>query len=129
MAAMRDGVCIDTTMGLTPAGGLVMGTRCGDIDPGILRFLADELGMSPAEIDRAVNHESGLRGLSATSADVRDLLAARGRDPRAALALDVFCHSQHEPRWPLGPHRLDARRAFRLHQRADGMRVAGEQVT
>lgn len=93
MAAVLNGKCVDTTMGLTPAGGLVMGTRSGDLDPGVFRFLAAELGMSAAEIDRAVSHESGLRGLSETSSDVRDLLAARRTDPRAALALEVFCHS------------------------------------
>lgn len=91
MAAVRDGACVDTTMGFTPAAGLVMGTRCGDTDPGIVRFLSAELGLSAGEFDRAANHESGMKGLSETSADVRDLLAAREADPRARLALDVFC--------------------------------------
>ncbi|MFV0338213.1 MAG: acetate/propionate family kinase [Chthoniobacterales bacterium] len=93
MTAIRDGQSIDTTMGFTPAAGLVMGTRCGDLDPGIFRFLADDLGLSALKIDRLLNHESGLRGLSETSSDMRDLLAAREEDPRAALALDVFCHN------------------------------------
>jgi acetate kinase len=93
LAAVRDGRCLDTTMGFTPASGLVMGTRCGDIDPGLAGFLARAEGMTPDEFHRMVNHESGLLGVSETSADVRDLMARRGDDPRAAEAIDLFVYS------------------------------------
>ena len=92
MAAVRDGRCLDTTMGFTPAGGLVMGTRSGDLDPGLVAYLARVDGLDAAGFDRLVNAESGLLGLSETSADVRDLLAREADDPRAAEALAVFCH-------------------------------------
>jgi acetate kinase len=92
MAAMADGVCVDTTMGFTPAGGLVMGTRAGDIDPGLVAYLCRLEGWDFQQFDRVVNHESGLLGLSGRSADVRELLQAADADPSAALALEVFCH-------------------------------------
>jgi acetate kinase len=79
-------------MGFTPAAGLVMGTRSGDLDPGLFAFLARSERMTPAQFDRMVNHESGLRGVSGTSSDVRDLLARETRDPRAADALALFCY-------------------------------------
>ena len=74
MAAVKDGRCLDTTMGFTPAAGLVMGTRSGDIDPGLVAYLSRVEGMSAAQFDHLVNHESGLLGLSETSSDVRDLV-------------------------------------------------------
>lgn len=92
LAAVRDGRCVDTTMGLTPAGGLVMGTRTGDLDPGVLVHLARTEGLSADLLDHLVNRESGLLGVSGTSGDVRDLLARRAADPRAAEALDLFCY-------------------------------------
>lgn len=92
LAAVRDGKSIDTSMGFTPASGLVMGTRSGDLDPGLLPFLARREKMSPARLDRMVNDESGLLGLSGTSADVRALLAREARDPRAAAAIALFCY-------------------------------------
>jgi acetate kinase len=92
LAAVRDGRCIDTTMGFTPAAGLVMGTRTGDLDPGLVAYLARSDGMTAAEFDRLVNRESGLRGLSETTADVRELLAREAGDTRAAEALAVFCY-------------------------------------
>lgn len=92
LAAVRDGRCLDTTMGFTPASGLVMGTRSGDIDPGLFGFLARVDGMTPERFHRMVNHESGLLGVSETSADLRDLLASRGGDVRAAEAIDLFCY-------------------------------------
>jgi len=91
LAAVRGGECLDTTMGFTPAGGLVMGTRSGDLDPGLVAWLARADGLDAAGIDRLVNAESGLLGLSETSADMRDLLARAARDARAADALAVFC--------------------------------------
>lgn len=96
MTAVRDGRSVDTTMGFTPAGGLVMGTRSGDLDPGVVTYLQEQLGLGPAETSRLVNHESGMLGISGRSADVRDLLAAAGGDPpddAARLALDVFVHA------------------------------------
>jgi len=97
MAAVRDGRCIDTTMAFTPAAGLVMGTRSGDLDPGLIAYLARVEGMTPEQFDAMVNRESGLLGLSETSADVRDLLARETRDERAAEALAVFC--QQAKKW------------------------------
>ena len=92
MAAVRGGRCIDTTMAFTPAAGLVMGTRAGDLDPGLVAYLARADGMTAARFDQLVNTESGLLGLSETSADVRDLIAREGSDVRAAEALAVFCY-------------------------------------
>lgn len=92
LAAVRDGRSIDTSMGFTPASGLPMGTRAGDIDPGLVRLLADEQAMTPTQFDHMVNHESGLLGLSETSADIHDLLAAEGADPRAAEAIGLFVY-------------------------------------
>ncbi|HZR81075.1 MAG TPA: acetate/propionate family kinase [Candidatus Binatia bacterium] len=91
LAAVRDGRSIDTTMGFSPTGGLMMGTRSGDLDPGVLLYLLRERGMSPADVDRVVNHEAGLAGVSGTSSDMRALLAARASDARAALAVEMFC--------------------------------------
>ncbi|HUY83555.1 MAG TPA: acetate/propionate family kinase [Steroidobacteraceae bacterium] len=92
MAALRDGRSIDTTMGFTPAGGLVMSTRSGDLDPGLAYYFLRSAGQDAAQFQRMVNHESGLLGISATSSDVRDLLAREADDPRAAEALAVFCY-------------------------------------
>jgi acetate kinase len=92
LAAVRNGSCIDTSMGFTPAAGLVMSTRSGDLDPGINRFLALTEGMDGAAYQRMVNHESGLIGVSETSSDVRDLLARESHDVRAAEALELFCY-------------------------------------
>ncbi len=91
-AALRDGRPVDTSMGFTPLEGLVMGTRAGDVDAGILLHLA-RAGVPWAELDSALNHESGLLGLSGQSADMSELLALEERgEPRAALAIDAFCH-------------------------------------
>lgn len=92
IAAVRAGRSVDTSMGFTPAAGLVMGTRSGDLDPGLLAFLVRRERMTPTQFDRMVNHESGLRGVSGTSADLRDLLARETRDPRAAEAVELFCY-------------------------------------
>ena len=92
-AAIRDGVSVDTTMGLTPLEGLVMGTRSGDIDPGVFAYLAGRTGLGAAELTETLNTRSGLLGLSGESNDMRLVqdAAARG-DERARLALDVFVH-------------------------------------
>ena len=92
LAAVRGGRCVDTTMGFTPAGGLVMGTRTGDLDPGILVHLARTEGLSADQLDRLVNRESGLLGVSGTSPDVRELLARQANDLRAADAVELFCY-------------------------------------
>ena len=92
LAAVRDGRCIDTSMGFTPAAGLVMGTRSGDLDPGLMSYLSLAMRMTPKALQTMVNHESGLLGVSATSADVRDLLVRESRDERARDALDLFCY-------------------------------------
>ncbi len=92
LAAVLEGRCVDTTMGFTPTGGLVMSTRSGDLDPGVLAFIATQDRLDPAALEKLAASESGLLGLSETSADTRDLLAAEARDPRAAEALAVFVH-------------------------------------
>ncbi len=92
LAAVRDGCCIDTTMGFTPTGGLMMGTRSGDLDPGVLIYLAQSGSMDAPELRRLLNHESGLQGVSETSADVRDLLKREAGDVRAAEAIELFCY-------------------------------------
>jgi acetate kinase len=92
LAAVRNGRCIDTSMGFTPTAGLVMGTRSGDLDPGLMSYLESSAGLSPAQFRTMVNLESGMFGVSETSGDVRDLLAREGGDPRAAQALALFCY-------------------------------------
>ena len=97
MAAVRDGRCIDTTMGFTPAAGLVMSTRSGDIDPGLVAFLARTEGMTAEQFHEMANGQSGLLGVSEISSDVRDLLAKEKDDVRAAEALALFCYQAR--RW------------------------------
>ena len=92
MAAVRDGRPIDTTMGLTPASGLVMSTRSGDIDPGLPWYLWESCGVAEKTFYHMANHESGLLGVSETSRDMRDLLARRDHDERAAEAVALFCY-------------------------------------
>lgn len=92
MAAILNGESVDTTMGFTPTGGLVMGTRSGDIDPGVALYLVQSKGMSGAQLNELFNRESGLVGLSGTTGDMRDLLAASANDPRAALAVEVYSY-------------------------------------
>ncbi len=92
LAAVRDGQCIDTSMGFTPTAGLVMGTRSGDLDPGLMSYLALTESMDTVQFQTMVNHQSGMLGISESSADVRDLLARESSDPRAAEALALFCY-------------------------------------
>jgi acetate kinase len=92
MAAVREGQCIDTSMAFTPTAGLVMGTRSGDLDPGVVSYLATTENMSAAQFQKLVNHESGLLGISETSSDMRTLLAAERHDVRAAEAVEIFCY-------------------------------------
>ena len=93
MVALSDGEPLETTMGFTPAAGLVMGTRPGDLDPGIVVYLARTRGMDPSALEDLLNRRSGLLALSETTSDMQALLAARNSDPRAELAVAVFCHS------------------------------------
>ena len=92
LAAVRNGRCLETTMGLTPTSGLVMGTRCGDIDPGLVRFLVQAEGLTIDQFHDLVNHESGLLGVSESSSDLRDLLSRQESDVRAAEAVELFCY-------------------------------------
>lgn len=93
ICAINHGRSIDTSMGLTPLEGLVMGTRCGDIDPGALVHIARREGMSPDELDRILNKESGVKGLSGLTNDFRELEDAAGAGNRMALmALHVYCY-------------------------------------
>ncbi|MGA3065361.1 MAG: acetate/propionate family kinase [Tepidisphaeraceae bacterium] len=92
MAAVRGGQPIDTTMAFTPTSGLVMGTRPGDLDPGLMVYLMKDQKLSTEEMDRFISQQCGLLGVSETSSDMRDLLAARASDPRAAEAVDLFCY-------------------------------------
>jgi acetate kinase len=91
-AAIRRGASVDTSMGFTPLEGLVMGTRSGDIDPAIFGFLAHEERLSPEEVERILNRQSGLLGLSGLGRDMRDLLGHAGDDARAQLAVEIFCY-------------------------------------
>jgi acetate kinase len=93
VSAVQGGVCVDTSMGFTPLEGLMMGTRSGSVDPGLLLYLLRERGLTPDQLDRVLNQESGLLGVSGVSSDMRQVLAAvRGGDGRARLALDIFAH-------------------------------------
>ena len=93
ISAIRDGVSIDTSMGLTPMEGLVMGTRSGDIDPGVLLHLMTSIKQSPEQLSELLNQRSGLLGLSGISGDVRELESAAGSgNPRAKLALESFAY-------------------------------------
>jgi acetate kinase len=92
LAAVRDGKSIDTSMGFTPTSGLVMSSRSGDLDPGLVSFLARTEQMSATQFQEMVNNQSGLFGVSEISSDVRDLLARESVDVRAAEALALFCY-------------------------------------
>jgi acetate kinase len=92
MAAVKDGKPVDTTMGFTPASGLPMSRRSGDLDPGLVSYLARTEGMSADRFHRMVNSESGLLGVSEISSDMRDLLKEEQNDPRAADAVALFCY-------------------------------------
>ena len=92
MAAVLDGRSIDTSMGFTPAAGLVMGTRSGDLDPGLASYLMLSESLSAAQFQTMVNEQSGLLGISESSADVRDLLEREATDSRAREALAIFCY-------------------------------------
>lgn len=93
VAAVKGGKCVDTSMGLTPLEGLVMGTRCGDVDPAIMPFLMRKEGMDADQIDSYANKKSGVFGISGVSSDFRDIEeAAKAGNKRAQLALDIFAY-------------------------------------
>jgi len=91
--AIRNGKSVDTTMGMTPLEGLIMGTRSGTIDPGLFSYLHKQLNMSVEDIDTMLNKKSGLIGLSQTSNDMRTVEAAASENPLAAQTIEVLCHS------------------------------------
>ncbi|HHU06822.1 MAG TPA: acetate kinase [Clostridiaceae bacterium] len=92
-AAVKDGKCVDTSMGLTPLAGIPMGTRCGDIDPAIVPYIMEKEDLKPNEIDHIMNKESGVLGVSGVSSDFRDLATkAKAGNERAGLALDIFVY-------------------------------------
>ena len=92
MAAVHKGKCVDTTMGLTPLEGLVMGTRCGDLDPAIHEYLAGQTGKNLKDLTDIMNKQSGLKGLCGTN-DVREVLVKYEEgDPQAVMALDLYCY-------------------------------------
>jgi acetate kinase len=93
ITAVQDGVSIDTSMGLTPSGGLLMSTRSGDLDPGVMVFLARELGYDAAMLEAAVDHHGGLAGVSGLDGDLRTLRAAAPSNADAALAIRMFCYA------------------------------------
>ena len=91
ISAIKDGKCMDTSMGLTPLEGLMMGTRCGDIDPAIVPFLMKHANLTAEEMDTIMNKKSGLLGVSGTTSDMREIQAARDAgDERAKLAQDMY---------------------------------------
>ena len=92
MAALKDGHPFDTTMGLTPSGGFMMGTRPGDLDPGVILYLHKEYGYDDARLSNLLNRESGLLGVSGRSSDVKTLLDGRATDGAAGLAIEMFCY-------------------------------------
>jgi acetate kinase len=92
ITAVDHGVGVDTSMGFTPIPGVAMGTRCGDLDPGILLYVMNRYGMTFNELNELVNKQSGLLGLSEYSADMRDLLERENTDTHCAEAIAVFCY-------------------------------------
>jgi acetate kinase len=93
MAALKDGHPQDTTMGFSALGGLMMGTRCGDLDPGVLLYLMDEKGYDARQLEGLLNQRSGLIGVSGISSDMKTLLDQRTSEPHAAQAIELFCYT------------------------------------
>jgi len=92
LAAVHKGKSVDTSMGFTPAGGMIMGTRPGDLDPGVAWSMMKSENLTPKQFNNLINHESGLLGISETSSDMRDLLGKESDDIRAAEAVALFCY-------------------------------------
>jgi acetate kinase len=91
LTAVKGSCSVDTTMGFTPAGGVMMGTRTGDLDPGVCLFLLRQKGYDASKLDDLVNNRSGLLGVSSISSDMKTLLDNRAGNPKAALAVELFC--------------------------------------
>jgi acetate kinase len=92
VTAVKAGKSIDNSMGLTPTGGVMMGTRSGDIDPGVLLYLMREKHFNAARLEELVDRRSGLRGVSSLCSDMRDLQAAASSNPAACLAIEMFAY-------------------------------------
>ena len=92
LAAVKEGKCMDTSMGFSPASGLVMGTRTGDLDPGVAWYLMQTEKLDPHQFNYLVNHHSGLLGISGISSDMRELLQQQSSDRQAARAIELFCY-------------------------------------
>ncbi len=93
ISAVKDGKCIDTSMGFTPLAGVLMGTRCGDMDPAVVPFIMEKLDLTPAEVNNYMNKKCGFLGISGVSSDCRDIEAAiRDGNERAALAIDMVSY-------------------------------------
>ena len=92
LAAVDGGRCVDTSMGFTPIGGVVMSTRSGDLDPGVLTYIARAEGLTPDQLEDVASHRSGLRGISGASGDMRTLLAAGIADEASRLAVSMYCY-------------------------------------
>jgi acetate kinase len=92
LAALHRGAPVDTSMGFTPTGGVMMGTRSGDLDPGVLAYLAASDGLDAQQLNALLNFESGLLGVSETSSDMRVLLEREAHDQRAAEAVAMYCY-------------------------------------
>ena len=91
MCAIKEGKCIDTTRGLTPTEGLMMGTRVGDVDPGALVFIGEKEGLSMAQLSEVINKKSGVLGVSGVSSDMREIEEAISQgNERAKLALEMY---------------------------------------
>lgn len=104
VTAIRQGVSIDTSMGLTPSGGLIMGTRSGDLDPGVLIYLARQLRYDAEQLEDLIDHHSGLAGISGLDGDMRTLQRCAARHAPAALAIEMFCQATRKhlaAMWPV----------------------------
>ncbi|MBI5788385.1 MAG: acetate/propionate family kinase [Candidatus Schekmanbacteria bacterium] len=95
LAAVHSGLPLDTTMGFTPTGGFMMGTRCGDLDPGVLLYMMREKGYNVDQIDSIVNQQSGLLGVSGLTSDMKTLLDATD-NPQAKLAIEMYCYQMRK---------------------------------
>jgi acetate kinase len=93
VTAVRDGLSVDTSMGFSPTGGLMMGTRCGDLDPTVVTFLTRTHAMTPDAVEKLMNEESGLLGVSGQSQDMRDLLERAASESQASEAIELYCYT------------------------------------
>jgi acetate kinase len=93
LAAVRNGCSVDTSMGFTPIGGVVMSTRSGDLDPGVVTYIARTTAFDPDQVEHELSHRAGLAALSGGTADMRDLLAREAHDERCRMAVDIFCYA------------------------------------